>query len=34
MFAAITLAIIPSILVYILLHERIISGLTAGTVKG
>ena len=34
MFAAITLAIIPSILVYILLHERIIRGLTAGAVKG
>ena len=34
MFAAITLAIIPSILVYVLLHERIIRGLTAGAVKG
>ncbi len=34
MFAAIVLSIIPSILVYIFLHNKIISGLTAGAVKG
>jgi raffinose/stachyose/melibiose transport system permease protein len=34
MFAAIVLTIIPSILVYIFLHERIIKGLAAGAVKG
>lgn len=34
MFAAIVLSIIPSILVYVFLHNKIISGLTAGAVKG
>ena len=34
MFAAIVLSIIPSIFVYIFLHDKIISGLTAGAVKG
>ena len=34
MFAAIILTIIPSILVYVILHERIIKGLAAGAVKG
>ncbi|MFP4483447.1 MAG: carbohydrate ABC transporter permease [Spirochaetaceae bacterium] len=34
MYAAIIIAIIPMIVVYILLHERIIKGLTAGAVKG
>ncbi len=34
MFAAIVLTIIPSILVYVLLHEKIIKGLTSGAVKG
>ena len=34
MYAAIIMAIIPMIVVYILLHERIIKGLTAGAVKG
>ena len=34
MFAAIVLSIIPSVVVYALLHDKIISGLTAGAVKG
>jgi raffinose/stachyose/melibiose transport system permease protein len=34
MFAAIVIAMAPTILVYILLHNKIISGLTAGAVKG
>lgn len=34
MFAAITLAIIPTIIVYIFFHERIIKGLTSGALKG
>jgi len=34
MFAAIVLSIIPSVLVYAVLHDKIISGLTAGAVKG
>ncbi len=34
MFAAITITMIPTILVYIFLHDKIISGLTAGAVKG
>ncbi|NBC28788.1 MAG: ABC transporter permease subunit [Spirochaetes bacterium] len=34
MYAAIIIAIIPMIIVYITLHERIIKGLTAGAVKG
>jgi len=34
MYAAITLAIIPSIAVYIFFHERIIKGLTSGALKG
>jgi raffinose/stachyose/melibiose transport system permease protein len=34
MFAAIVLAIIPSIAVYVFMHERIIKGLTSGALKG
>ena len=34
MFAAIVLTIIPSVAVYVFLHERIIKGLTSGAVKG
>jgi raffinose/stachyose/melibiose transport system permease protein len=34
MYAAIVITIIPSIIVYFFLHNRIISGLTAGAVKG
>ncbi|MFW5683644.1 MAG: carbohydrate ABC transporter permease [Spirochaetota bacterium] len=34
MFAAITLAIVPSILAYVFMHERIIQGLTSGALKG
>ncbi len=34
MYAAIVITIIPSIVVYVLFHNKIISGLTAGAVKG
>lgn len=34
MYAAIVITIVPSIVVYILFHNKIISGLTAGAVKG
>lgn len=34
MYAAIVLTIIPSVLVYVFLHDKIIAGLTAGAVKG
>jgi raffinose/stachyose/melibiose transport system permease protein len=34
MFAAIVLTIIPSILVYVFMHEKIIKGLTSGALKG
>ena len=34
MFAALVVSIIPSITVYILIQERVITGLTAGSVKG
>lgn len=34
MFAAIVLTIIPSVAVYIFLHEKIIKGLTSGALKG
>jgi raffinose/stachyose/melibiose transport system permease protein len=34
MYAAIVLAMIPSVLVYVFFHDKIISGLTAGAVKG
>ena len=34
MYAAIVISIIPSILIYTTLHNKIISGLTAGAVKG
>ena len=34
MYAAIVVAIIPSILIYTLFQEQIISGMTAGAVKG
>ncbi len=33
MFAAITLSILPSVIVYVFFHERIISGLTSGALK-
>lgn len=34
LYAAIVLTMIPTIVVYIFLHDRIISGITAGAVKG
>lgn len=34
MYAAIVLAMIPSILLYVFFHNKIVSGLTAGAVKG
>lgn len=34
MFAAIVLTIIPSVAVYVFMHERIIKGLTSGALKG
>lgn len=34
MFAAIVLSMVPSIAAYVFLHDKIISGLTAGAVKG
>ena len=34
MFAAIVVTIIPSIMVYIIFHEKIIQGLTSGALKG
>lgn len=34
MFAAIVLTMIPTVVVYVFLHDKIISGLTAGAVKG
>lgn len=34
MYAAIVLTMIPSIMVYVFFHDKIISGLTAGAVKG
>jgi raffinose/stachyose/melibiose transport system permease protein len=34
MFAAIVLSIVPSVIIYVLLHDRIISGLSSGAVKG
>jgi raffinose/stachyose/melibiose transport system permease protein len=34
MFAAIVLTIIPSIALYVFMHDRIISGLTSGALKG
>ena len=34
MYAAIVIAIIPSIIIYMLFQEQIIAGLTAGAVKG
>lgn len=34
MYAAVVLTMIPSILVYMFFHDKIISGLTAGAVKG
>jgi raffinose/stachyose/melibiose transport system permease protein len=34
MFAAIVLSMLPSVLAYVFLHNKIIAGLTAGAVKG
>jgi raffinose/stachyose/melibiose transport system permease protein len=34
MYAAVIITIIPSVLGYIMLHDKIIGGLTAGGVKG
>jgi raffinose/stachyose/melibiose transport system permease protein len=34
MFAAIVLTMIPTVLLYVLMHEQIIKGLTSGSVKG
>lgn len=34
MYAALVITIIPSILVYVLLHDKIIQGLTSGAIKG
>jgi raffinose/stachyose/melibiose transport system permease protein len=34
MFAAVVISIIPSITVFILFQEKVINGLTAGSVKG
>lgn len=34
LFAAVTLSVIPSILVYIMMQKQVIAGLTAGAVKG
>lgn len=34
MFAAIVLSMLPTVLLYVFLHNKIISGLTAGAVKG
>lgn len=34
MFAAIVLTILPSVIVYVIMHEQIIKGLTSGAVKG
>lgn len=34
MYAAIVIAMIPTIIVYVAFHERIIGGLTAGSIKG
>jgi len=34
MYAALVITIIPSIVVYVLLHEKIIQGLTSGALKG
>jgi raffinose/stachyose/melibiose transport system permease protein len=34
MIAAVGVTIIPSIVIYILLHRRIVSGMTAGALKG
>ena len=34
MFAAIVITIIPSVLLYVFMHDKIISGLTSGALKG
>ena len=34
MFAAVVVSILPSITVFVLFQERVITGLTAGSVKG
>jgi raffinose/stachyose/melibiose transport system permease protein len=34
MYAAIVLSVIPTIVVYVLFHEKIIKGMTSGAVKG
>jgi raffinose/stachyose/melibiose transport system permease protein len=34
MFAAITIAVIPSIVVFAIFQEQVVSSLTAGAIKG
>lgn len=34
MYAAIVIAMVPSIVIYMVFQEKIIAGLTAGAVKG
>jgi raffinose/stachyose/melibiose transport system permease protein len=34
MFAAIVLTMLPTIIIYMLLHEQIIKGMTSGALKG
>jgi raffinose/stachyose/melibiose transport system permease protein len=34
MIAAVVITILPSIIVYVVLHKRIVEGMTVGAVKG
>ena len=34
MFAAIVVTIVPSIIIYVIFHDRIVKGLTSGALKG
>ena len=34
MFAAIMVTIVPSIIIYVIFHDRIVKGLTSGALKG